>query len=199
MGAWWSGISAFERVFWYFAVPATLLFIFQTMMVFIGLDGHPEGGDLPDGGDLDGDQSLDHEVDHYGFHLITLRNIIIFFTAFGWTGIFGVHAGLGPVITVMIAFTIGVAMMFLVAGLFYFIARLTESGNINVRNAIDAGGTVYLPIPPQRSGRGQVQMVIQGSLREFDAMTDADGLPTGTPIRVKKVLGDRILLVEKER
>jgi len=44
---------------------------------------------------------------------------------------------------------------------------------------------------------GKIQIQIQGSLHEMDAITEGDSLPTGSVARVKEIIDDKLLLVEK--
>ncbi len=195
MSEWWSSIPAFEKLFWYFALPFTLIFLVQLILTMIGIDWHDGSSfEVHDGVDIG------HDADFIsGFRLFTLRNFIIFFTGFGWAGIFAVHAGLGPILTIIIAFITGLFLMFAVAGMFYLITKLNESGTISLSNAVNATGRVYLPIPSRRSGTGQVQITVQGSMREIEAITDEDNLPTGTPVQVTQVINNEILLVKKSQ
>jgi len=49
---WWNAIPSFEKTFWYFAIPFSIVFVIQTIATLSGLDG---GGDLDQGaGDFDG-------------------------------------------------------------------------------------------------------------------------------------------------
>jgi hypothetical protein len=192
MGQWWNSIPAFEKIFWYFAIPFTIVFSMQLILTMIGIDWHDSDFDVHDAFDVNHDaDSMD------GFRLFTLRNFIIFFTGFGWAGIFAVHAGFDPIVTVLIAFMVGSFLMFAVTGILFFMTKLTQSGNVRLTNAINAPGRVYLPIPGKMSGMGQVQLTIQGSVREMEAMTQEDALPTGTPVTVTEVVNDQILVVKK--
>ncbi len=193
MGQWWNSIPVFERIFWYFAIPFSIVFSLQLIITMIGIDWHDSGFDVHDGFDINHDaDSMD------GFRLFTLRNFIIFFTGFGWAGIFAVHAGFNPIVTVLIAFMVGSFLMFAVTGILFFMTKLTQSGNIRLTNAVNAPGRVYLPLPGKMSGMGQVQLTIQGSVREMEAMTHEDALPTGTPVTVTEVVNDQILVVKKK-
>lgn len=192
MQMWWSAIPAFERIFWYFAMPFSALLLLQLVLTMVGFDGHDSGLGGHDGIDLN------HEADFLaGFHLFTLRNFIIFFTGFGWAGIFAVHAGFNRIVVVFIAFGVGLFLMVAVAWMFFMMTKLTQIGNINMNNALNASGRVYLPIPGKRSGTGQVQITVQGSVREVEAMTDEEILPTGTLVTVIEVVNDEILVVKK--
>lgn len=189
MAEWWHSIPVFEKIFWYFAVPFTIILSFQLVLTFIGIDWHD--------GDLD---AAEGNTDFLtGFHLFTLRNFIIFFTGFGWAGIFSVHAGFNQVVTVFFAFFIGLILMFAVAVMFYLVTKLTQISNISLTNAMNSIGRVYLPIPGNRSGVGQVQLTVQGSIREVQAMTDEETLSTGTPVTVMEIVNDEILVVKKSQ
>ncbi len=61
---------------------------------------------------------------------------------------------------------------------------------------MDCKGTVYLPIPAERSGEGKVQITIAGAVREFNALTEGEALKTGTPIKVTEVVNESTLVVE---
>jgi hypothetical protein len=194
MSEWWDTISAFEKIFWYFAIPFTIVFSIQLILTLIGIEWHNN--------DLDNVEEVDfnHEADFIsGFRLFTLRNFIIFFLGFGWAGIFAVHAGFNQVISILVAFLVGLFLMFTVALMFFLMTKLTESGNITLSNSLNAFGRVYLPIPANRSGVGQVQITIQGSVREVEAVTDDEMLPTGTPVKVLEVINDEILVVKKSQ
>lgn len=192
MEQWWANIPAFEKIFWYFALPFTVVFSLQLILTLIGIDWHDSGIDSPDHFDMN------HDADFLsGFRLFTLRNFIIFFTGFGWAGIFAVHAGYNQFVTVLFAFIVGLILMFAVSMMFFLMTKLTQSGNITLANAINASGRVYLPIPGKRSGMGQVQITVQGAVREVEAVTDEDTLPTGTPVTVTEVVNNEILVVKK--
>jgi len=187
LNLWWSNLQSFERFFWFLAIPFTVVFLFQFLLTFIGNDGNAE---------IDGDFDSDGVGDS-GFHLFTFTNIIIFFTAFGWAGIVGIGWGFSQVVTVIFAFLVGIALMVAVASIYYLMSKMVESGNINLQNALNSTGKVYLPIPANRGGVGKVQITVQGSFREVDAVTDGDLLQTGMPIKVVGILNDEIIIVEK--
>lgn len=83
--------------------------------------------------------------------------------------------------------------------LFKWLYGMQQSGNIDVyKSAVGCHGTVYLTIPGKRSGEGKVQISINNSIREYNAVSDSESaLPTGTPVRVCGVLDESTLSVEK--
>jgi len=58
---------------------------------------------------------------------------------------------------------------------------------------------VYLTIPASRGGEGKVQVMIQGSYVERNAVTDeAEPIPTGSEIVVIGVSGNSNLVVKRK-
>ena len=100
--------------------------------------------------------------------------------------------------TLVISIVCGLLMMVIMASIFYFLGKLTESGTLDLQNAINGVGEVYLPLSGNRGNIGKVQIKIQGSLRELEALTDDESdLPTGSVIQVVDVINDSILVVKK--
>lgn len=175
-----------EKIFWGISVPFSVLFLIQMVMTFLG-------GDVDDvAADGDADVSGDTGID---FQFLTLKNLIAFFTIFGWTGIICVHIGFGPFISTFIATIAGLIMMVIMASILYFMGKLTEEGTLNLNNAIGKIGNVYLTIPANRKGMGKVQIQVQG-LQTLDAITDAEkDIKTGAVVEVIEILNDQILVV----
>ena len=81
--------------------------------------------------------------------------------------------------------------------LFRWLGSMQQAGNINLfRSAVGCEGKVYLKIPAGRAGTGKVQITINNAVREYEAVTDGDALPTGSGIRVVEVLSSDTVLVE---
>jgi hypothetical protein len=189
----WSQIGVFEQIFWFITIPATIFFlILLTLTIF--------GGETDAGGDIntDVDGNID-DGDSIPFQFLSLKNIVAFFSVFGWSGIGFINAGLPSWLVIFLAFICGLLMMFLMAGLFYFMSKLAESGTLKMKNAVGKLGEVYLVIPANRGGMGKVQLNVQGSLRTLDAITDdMEKIPTSSIIQVLDVIDDQILLVKKQ-
>lgn len=155
------------------------------------------GGDADDIGDVNSD--FDGDVGA-GFQFISFKNLVGFFTIFGWSGIACIDAGLSKPLTIIISVVCGLLMMLIMATLFYFIHKLSDSGTLNYKNALDAVGEVYLTIGPDRSRMGKVSVNVQGTVRELDALTDAmTELKSGTIIKVVDVTSNGILIVDHTR
>lgn len=212
MTLWWQSLSTLEHVLLYVAVPATLLLLLQTVLLLLGGDGPGadlDGDGVPDGGvDLDGDGIPDGWVDVDGdgipdapdaasgpLQIFTLRGVVAFFALFGW-GSLWLCQFLPAWLGLFLGVQIGVAGMVGMALLVRFALSLQTDGTLRLREAIGQTGTVYLTVPPARSGRGKVTVLVQDQLREFEAETESSAaLPTGSPIAVTGLDG-AVLLVE---
>ena len=120
-----------------------------------------------------------------------------FFTIFGWTGVVFIGSGLSTGLVLTFSVIAGLLMMVATSSLFYFMNRLAEDGTLKIKNAIGTVGEVYLPIGANRSKTGKIQVIVQGSLRELDALTDEDiTLATGTVVKVIDIVSAELLLVK---
>ena len=190
MAEWYSNLDFLSKVYWLVAIIGSLIFSVVMIMAFTG-------GDADEIGDIDTDIDADAGA---GFQFITFKNLVGFFTIFGWSGIACIDAGLSTPLTIVISIFSGLMMMVIMASLFYFISKLTDSGTLNYKNAIDAVGEVYLTIGADRSKMGKVTVNVQGSMRELDALTDSlTELKSGTIIKVVDVTANGILIVDQTR
>lgn len=187
--SWWGDLSSIQQIFWGISIVFSVLFVIQFVLSIIGIDFDADAE--ADIGDVDGVDGLDAD-----FALLSVRSIIAFFTFFGWTGVVALGGGVGSVMAILLASSAGFVAMLVVAYIFYLFIKLQSSGTLNLDNALGSTGEVYLVIPGDKSGTGKVQMKVQGSLRELDAITTGEAIPTGAPIRVIDVLENGMLLVE---
>ncbi|HYG14886.1 MAG TPA: hypothetical protein VEC12_03965 [Bacteroidia bacterium] len=201
MTEWWSALSTEDKVVWSFTIIATLIFVIQTISTFMGMD-NDAGLSADFSGNLNSDVDLGgaHDVDASDaapFQLFTFRNFINFFLGFGWSVISLQNSIHNRVLLNGISFLIGAGLVALVMYMFFRMSKLSHDGTMNIKNAINQTGQVYLNIPAEKSGTGKMHINIQGSLHELDAMTDGDKIPSGAMARVKEIVNGKILLVEK--
>jgi hypothetical protein len=188
MSDWWSTLELAEKIYWGISIPFSVLFLIQLVMTFIGGDIDDVSADGDADAAVEGDTGID-------FQFLTLKNLIAFFTIFGWTGIICLDAGMGAGISSFFATIAGLIMMLIMASIMYFMGKLTEEGTLNLNNAIGKVGNVYLTIPAGRKGMGKVQIQVQG-LQTLDAITDSEKeIPNGAVVEVIEVLNDQILVV----
>jgi hypothetical protein len=189
IGSWWTAKELFEQVFWAFAIPFSGILIVLLITTFMGLDGGIDDG-------------IDAEIDAdagAGFQFFTVKNLIGFFTIFGWVGIGCHQMGMSAGATLAIAIISGLAMMLAMSSLFYFMSRLSEDGTFKIQSAVGRIAEIYIPVPGAKKGIGKIQINVHGNVREMDAMTrDEELLATGTIVKVVEVLDGHILMVTKE-
>ena len=93
----------------------------------------------------------------------------------------------------------GFVEMFATIQFIRFVRNMQESGNLKISLAIGKIGEVYLTIPPMELGEGKVNVVINGSLQECQAVSlDKTSIPTGTKVRIVDLQGDDVLVVQRE-
>ncbi|MBR4788907.1 MAG: NfeD family protein [Bacteroidales bacterium] len=203
MATWWGALTPAMKVLWGVTLAASLIFIIQTILTFIGADADATGLDGADmGGGMDApDLSVDGDaaMGGTGSNLYTFRNLINFLMGFGWTAIILQEKIHSLPVLLIVATAVGAGLVALVMYLFSLLGKMQQSGNIDVyKSAVGCQGTSYLTIPAARGGEGKVQISIGGAVREYNAQTEEDTpIPTGTPIKVVDVINGITLLVER--
>jgi len=187
---WWQGMLVAEKVYWIIAIPFTLIFLIMMVMTLLG-------GDL-DSADMDVDMEMDSDTG-IGFQYLSIKNMVGFFTIFGWTGVACLASGKSMVFTVIISVLAGLLMMTIMSTIVYLMGKLTEQGNLNLQNAIGKIATAYLTIPAERKGMGKIQIKVQG-FRTLDAITDEkEDIKTGAVVEVVEVINNQVLLVKHSK
>lgn len=176
------------RVFWYLALPVSLIFLIQTVMTFIGSDAG-DGVDADFDGDLDGVEAP--------FQLFTFRNLINFLLGFSWTGIsfYGLIAN-RPVLVVL-SVVVGVLFILIFFAVIKQIQKLAEDNSFKIQSVLYKTASVYLRIPEYRSGTGKIQVSVNGTVREIDAITNHEQIASGTAVKIIKIESSTLVLVEK--
>lgn len=189
ISSWWQGLAGFEKIFWAIALIFSALFLLQTLFsAFVG--------DADDGSAIGDADSAIGEDPGIGHQFFTLKNLVAFFTMFGWVGIACINGGLSKTLTVLIAVIAGLTMVFIMLLLLKNVNKLRYSGTMQIKNALNQVCETYLFIPAKRNGFGKVHIRIQGSLHELDAMTDDETqIPTGKIVKVTGIVNEQILLV----
>ena len=195
IATWWADLSPVMKLLWGVTLTATLIFIIQTVMTFLGADA--DGTDF----DMDVDTSMDgSDLSNIegGSNLYTFRNLVNFFLGFGWSAILLQPSVKSTALLIFISVLVGVALVVAVMYLFKWLSSMQQSGNINVyKSAVGCQGKCYLRIPAERGGEGKVQITIQGAVREYNAVTDGDEIKTGASVKVLEAVDANTLLVEE--
>ena len=194
LATWWADLSPIMKILWGITLTASLIFIIQSVMTFLGADADTDF-------DVDVDTSMDGaDLSNIegGSNLYTFRNFVNFFLGFGWTAILLEGQVKSTALLIVISALVGVGLVAAVMYLFKWLSTMQQSGNINVyKAAVGCQGKCYLTIPAERASEGKVQITIQRAVREYNAVTDGDAIKTGTPIKVVEAINANTLLVEE--
>lgn len=207
---WWNSLELVVQIFYCIAIPATFVLLIQTVLMFLGFgedaDGIGDGvaddifDDVFEG--VFGENEAGELHDAFGLEglrIFTIRGIVAFFVVFGWVGIVMLNSNIDLWLTVTVSAVCGFIMMLALAFILRAVMNLRSDGNTDNRNAVGASGKVYLTIPPERTGEGKIQVMLQGSYVERNAVTDeAEALTTGSEVVVVGVSGQTTLIVKKK-
>lgn len=191
-----AGLTWIEIIYWASTIIGGTLFILRVIMLFVGGDT----GDTPaDAGfDTGGEVTGDHVDADISFKLLSVQGLTSFFMMFGLVGLALLRADLPVFLTVLGGMLAGLVTVAISGLIFTQMKRLQSEGTINIQNTIGTEGSVYLTIP--KNGTGQVQIIAQGSLKIFDAVSkNKTMIATGESIHVVGVAGGNTLIVEKTK
>ena len=212
---WFTSLDTTMQIFWACAIAASVVFVIQNALMLMGIGGMDSDVDADVGTDFDvhvgdfdaTDTDIDISTGHSGhegtlgsagiFSLFTLRNFINFFLGFGWGGISLAPAIHSNSLLVFLSFLIGLLFVAVFALMLRMMLKLEKSGNFSIQECIGQTATVYLRIPANHTAAGKIQISINGSVHELNAFTDGDFLPTGTRVKVIKIIDSGSLLVQK--
>lgn len=189
------GLTLIEVIYWASTIIGGTLFLLRLGMMLIGGGMSDDGLDsaLDAGG---ADVAGDHVDADASFKLLSLQGLTSFFMMFGLVGLALLRANLHVLITIIGGVFAGLAMVAVTGVIFTQMKRLQTDGTVKIENTVGAEGTVYLTIP--KNGTGQVQIIAQGSLKIFDAVSaNKNQIPTGEKVRVTGVSSGNTLIVEK--
>ena len=186
-----NSLEPMQKFFWTVACCASIVFIIQTIMTFIGL-----GTDADvDAGPMDG--AVDSMEDGSLSGVFSFRNLINFLLGYGWAGALLFDSIEKGWLLQLIAIAVGLVFVMAFVFMFRQVMKLSHDGSFKMQETVGLKADVYLRIPAARSGRGKVQVSVKGSVHEIDAMTDNSAeIATGGQVKIIKVLGDDLLLVE---
>ena len=174
------------QIFWGIAIVTSVFFVIQTIMAFMGLDADTDDGS--------GFESVEMEgLSGY----FSFRNLINFLLGYGWGGVL-LQSAIPDMVWLEIA-AIGVGLVFVLVFVFILrqVMKLSTDRTFQMDEAVGQIADTYLRIPAAKQGTGTVRVSVRGSIHEIDAMTEGHEIPTGTKVRVTKVIGTELLEVER--
>ena len=190
-----AGLTWIEIIYWGSTIIGGTLFILRLILLFMGGDTSDSALDsaLDSAGDIVSGEHADADM---SFKLLSVQGLTSFFLMFGLVGLALLKAGLPVLLTVVGGMIAGLVTVAITGLIFTQMKRLQTEGTIHIHNTIGTEGSVYLTIP--KNGTGQVQIIAQGSLKIFDAVSSNKGMiATGEKVHVVAVAGGNTLIVEK--
>ena len=203
-----------DTLFLITAVVGGTVMVCQFLLTVLGLGD--DGADFSDGdvgadaGDFDvsgdgehhtsihhaADADVDHPDSSWLFQVLSFRTVVAALTFFGLGGAWSSASGYGSVPSLTIAILAGGAAMYGMYRLMRAIYGLQSSGNIDIRNAVGRPAKIYIPVPPERAGKGKIQITLQGRTMEYEAISDAaETLSTGENVVVENIVGSDVVKV----
>ena len=77
--------------------------------------------------------------------------------------------------------------------------KLQYDGTEDIKDALGVSGTVYMRIPPARTGKGKINAIIQGKLCEKFAVTDEETMINrDEEVTVVGITGEETLIVRRK-
>jgi len=172
MDTWWNSLILPLQIFYGTGIVAGIALAIEVVLTLFGLNHH----NLPDA-------SADHP-DQLG--MLSVRTITGFFFGFGWSGVIAIKSGLGLAVAILVACAVGTVFLLGIYLLMRALFSLRSSGTLDYKNAVGKIATVYVTVPPNHKGGGQVEVLIQGRLQTISCMT-AHTAPLAPRTKVKVV------------
>lgn len=181
------------QVFWGVAIIASLVFVILFVLTIIGLDHSDVDIDL----NADGDGTMMETGD--GLNIFTIKNFIGFLMGFGWAGVCLYDSISSPGVMLLVASVVGCLFVAMFVLIYKQSRKLDKDGTFNINDTLGKTASVYLRIPAEGRGKGKIQVSINGSVHEIDAVTDEDEIPTGRNVRIVEVIDNETLKVENNQ
>ena len=197
---WYQALPPYLRAYWTIAIAVSIIFAIQMILTLIGLGDTDAGGDVGDmdagGGDL-GDGNGDTMDTGGAIQLFTIRNTVNFLLGVGWGGVCLSSVIENRFLLALAAIICGCIMVGAFIIMFKQLMKLEGNGSYRIEESVGQVCEVYLRIPGGRSGSGKVQISFHGSVQELPAQTEGEAIPSGTKVRVTKVIDRAVLIVEQ--
>lgn len=184
---WFTEQTLMMQIFWGCAIIGTAFFAVQLVLMLIGIDS-----DVTDI-DFDAGDTLDLGG---GLSMFSIKSLVNFIVGFGWGGVCLASTIQNKVALIFAALVVGAFFSWMYLFLYKKMRRLEHNGAFNIDACVGKTATVYLRIPANNEGHGKIQISINGSIHEFDAVTNGDALPSGRKVTVLSVVDSSTLKVK---
>ena len=170
---WWDSLELYGQILFITANSASVILLIMLIMGFIGTDAEFDVGDAL--------------VEVAGLKLLNIRCILAFLSVGGWLA-FIINLQVPSHdwwISLIVGIIGGLSAAVLIASIIKGVEKLEVDGTSNYNDAIGRTATVYIRVPKNAIGFGKVNVLINSSLQELDAIThDKHDLLTGNVVYV---------------
>ena len=168
------------------ALTGTTFFVLRLLLaLFFGADA-----------DMDTGHDYDASSDS-SFGFFSLLSIFAFFMGSGWMGLTcRVDWDMGGLASAAAAAAFGFGMMMLASGLMFTARKLNRTIEYDLGTAVGRTARVYMTIPKQGAGRGQVEVDVSGRRKVLEAISTGEKLDQFSSVHVVEVRDDQTLVVE---
>ena len=184
---WLNSLEPALKIYWIIAGIASLLFIIQMILTFIGMDS-ADDADSSFGGDLE---------ENAPSQFFSIRNLVNFFLGFGWGGVCFYNSFSAKIWVTVFAFLTGICFVLLFFFLLKQFLKLEKNNTFKIEDTINQTVDVYLSIPAEKTGKGKIQTSVKGSFHEINAMTEGEKIPTGSKAKIIEIIDNQTVLVAK--
>ena len=194
LAAFFSDRPLLWTVFFSMGAISTGLLVIQIGLMFIGISGDADVGDV---GDLNVDGHFDvgdagHVDAGMAFSVLSAQSIVAFFVGTGWAGlVFMEEVGLNNFLSVVLAVLVGGVLMVTVAYLGFMFRRLTSVAVVDLEECVGKTVNVYSRIPEHGQGTGQVEVVLSSGKKIMRARSVGAAADSFTSVKVISVDDDR--------
>lgn len=183
IGGWWKELDLAKQLFYGIGIIAGLTGIIMAVLGMIGMD-HQEGVDAVD-------------ADADGGGIFSIKPLTGFFLGFGWAGGIALSHGFSFPVALMLALGAGGGLMAVIVLMIRAILGLRSDGTMRIADTVGAVGTVYITLPANKTGGGQVVVNFRGRQETFAALNTSDrALASGEKVRVTACVDTSTVLVE---
>lgn len=170
-----------ELIYWAIALVASVVFLIQTIMLFVGFDTDADFS----GGDVDFDAD--------GLHLVSVKTITCFLLGCGWTGALAYPLLESKVVVALLAVAMGVVFMLLIAFLLKQVLKLSQDNSFSTARVVGETAEVYLRIPGGKEP-GKIMVSYEGSMHELLALADEE-IATQKRVTVERAIDQSTVFV----
>jgi hypothetical protein len=186
---WFNSLDPVLKTYWIIAGIASVVFVLQTVMTFVGLDS--ESADA----DFDSDSGEVHADASYPF--FSVRSLVNFFLGVGWGGVCFYETFSSKWLISVAAVLTGVVLVLIFMLVYKQMMLLKRDNSFQIGETVGKTADVYLAIPGEKSGKGKIQISVRGAYHEIDAQTEGERIPTGDIVRVEQVIDSQTVIVVK--